>query len=222
MKNTINISAAGEDLLSSVDDGTNRLFINGSEIPSASWTGSGTYSTTVQGHAITVAQIADTGGNIAIRKTAAYTYELYKIRTGDVTITGDLTVDGSISEGGTPLSQKYAPISGTGRFVPLWTGSAATFGAGSTPLSESAANFDFLICRVSYWGTGAGALVLMPTSGTTNLIVADVNTNNTFGKRSATVSGASITWTNGRWASGASGDNSSSACVPHEIFGVKL
>jgi hypothetical protein len=81
MKNSINISAAGEDLLSSVDDGTNRLFINGSEIPSASWTGSGTYSTTVQGHAITVAQVADTGGNIAIRKTAAYTYELYKIKS---------------------------------------------------------------------------------------------------------------------------------------------
>lgn len=81
MKNSINISAAGEDLLSSVDDGTNRLFINGSEIPSASWTGAGTYSATVQGHAITVAQVADTSGNVAIRKTAAYTYELYKIKS---------------------------------------------------------------------------------------------------------------------------------------------
>ena len=221
MKNSIKISAAGEDLLSTVDDGTNRLFINGTEISSASWTGSGTYTDTVAGHAITITQVEDTSGNVALRKTAAYTYELYKV-TGSMTVSGDLTVTGSISEGGTPLSQKYAPISGTSKLVSLWTGSAATFGAGSTPLSESAANFDFLICRVSYWGTGAGALVLMPTSGTTNLIVADENTNNTFGKRSATVSGTSITWTNGRWVSGTSGDNSSSACVPHEILGVKL
>lgn len=109
MKNSINISAAGEDLLSSVDDGTNRLFINGSEIPSASWTGSGTYSTTVQGHAITVAQVADTGGNIAIRKTAAYTYELYKISAG-TTISGDLYVDGDIYEDGHKLEDKYAPM----------------------------------------------------------------------------------------------------------------
>ena len=221
MKNSLNISVAGEDLISTVDDSTNRLFINGTEVPSTSWTGSGTYSTTVNGHAITISQVEATTGNVAIRRTAAYTYELYKVRGGQM-IDGDLAVTGSISEGGTPLSQKYAPISGTSKLVSLWTGSAATFGAGSTPLSESAANFDFLICRVSYWGTGAGALVLMPTSGTTNLIVADENTNNTFGKRSATVSGASITWTNGRWASGTSGDNSSSACVPHEILGVKL
>lgn len=81
MKNSLNISVAGEDLISTVDDSTNRLFINGTEVPSTSWTGSGTYSTTVQGHAITVTKVADTGGNIAIRKTAAYTYELYKIKS---------------------------------------------------------------------------------------------------------------------------------------------
>ena len=81
MKNTLNISAAGEDLLSTVDDGTNRLIINGTEVPSASWTGSGTYSTTVQGHAITISQVEDATGNVAIRKTAAYTYELYKIKS---------------------------------------------------------------------------------------------------------------------------------------------
>lgn len=81
MKNSLNISVAGEDLISTVDDSTNRLFINGTEVPSTSWTGSGTYSTTVNGHAITITQVEDTTGNVAIRRTAAYTYELYKIRS---------------------------------------------------------------------------------------------------------------------------------------------
>ena len=80
MKNSLKISAAGEDLLSTADDGTNRLFINGTEISSASWTGSGTYTATVAGHAITIAQVEDTSGNIALRKTGSYTYELYKLR----------------------------------------------------------------------------------------------------------------------------------------------
>ena len=86
MKNSIKISAAGEDLLSTVDDGTNRLFINGTEISSASWTGSGTYTDTVAGHAITITQVEDTSGNVALRKTAAYTYELYKVRSNALDI----------------------------------------------------------------------------------------------------------------------------------------
>lgn len=109
MKNSLNISVAGEDLISTVDDSTNRLFINGSEISSASWTGSGTYSTTVNGHAMTITQVEDTTGNVAIRRTAAYTYELYKIKTG-TTIDGDLSVTGSISEGGVKLEDKYPPF----------------------------------------------------------------------------------------------------------------
>ena len=123
MKNSLNISVAGEDLISTVDDSTNRLFINGTEVPSTSWTGSGTYSTTVQGHTITISQVEDTTGNVAIRRTAAYTYELYKIRTGDVTITGDLIVDGSISEGGVKLEDKY------GRVPVYYTTSLTTTGS---------------------------------------------------------------------------------------------
>ena len=86
MKNSLKISAAGEDLLSTADDGTNRLFINGTEISSASWTGSGTYTTTVAGHAITIAQVEDTRGNIALRKTGTYTYELYKLKSSALDI----------------------------------------------------------------------------------------------------------------------------------------
>ena len=122
MKNSLNISVAGEDLISTVDDSTNRLFINGTEVPSTSWTGSGTYSTTVQGHAITVTQVEDTTGNVAIRRTAAYTYELYKINTG-TTIDGDLIVTGSISEGGTKLEDKY------GRVPVYYTTSLTTTGS---------------------------------------------------------------------------------------------
>lgn len=86
MKNSLKISAAGEDLLSTADDGTNRLFINGTEISSASWTGSGTYTATVAGHAITIAQVEDTSGNIALRKTGSYTYELYKLKSSALDI----------------------------------------------------------------------------------------------------------------------------------------
>ena len=80
MRNNLKISSSGEDLLSSTDDGTNRLFINGNEIPSANWTGAGNYTTTVQGHAVTIAKVEDATGNVAIRKTGSYTYELYKIK----------------------------------------------------------------------------------------------------------------------------------------------
>lgn len=77
MKNILQITSAGEDLLGTVDDGTNRLFINDTEIASSAWTGTGSYTATVSGHQITIAKIADTSGNVAIRKTGSYAYQLY-------------------------------------------------------------------------------------------------------------------------------------------------
>jgi hypothetical protein len=77
MKNLLQITSAGEDLLGTVDDGTNRLFINDTEIASSAWTGTGSYTGSFSGHTITIAKIADTSGNVAIRKTGTYTYELY-------------------------------------------------------------------------------------------------------------------------------------------------
>lgn len=77
MKNLLQITSAGEDLLGTVDDGTNRLFINDTEIASSAWTGTGSYTGSFSGHSITIAKIADTSGNVAIRKTGTYTYELY-------------------------------------------------------------------------------------------------------------------------------------------------
>ena len=137
-------------------------------------------------------------------------------------IQGDFHVSGDIYEGGTKLEDKYAPIGGGGKFTTLWTGSASTMGATSIPLSESASNFDFLICEASYWGTGSGSMSIMPTSGTITITASNTNATAEWAKRTATISGTSITWTNGRWMNGASSDNSSPACVPHAIYGVKL
>lgn len=82
MKNALVISTTQEELLSNVDDGTNRLFINGSEIPSSSWVGTGNYTATVAGHLITIAKIDSDAGNIMLTKTGDYTYKLGKISTG--------------------------------------------------------------------------------------------------------------------------------------------
>lgn len=76
MKNILIISTTEEELLSNVDDGTNRLFINGSEIPSTDWVGTGNYTATVEGHAITIAKIDSLDGNISLAKTGEYTYEM--------------------------------------------------------------------------------------------------------------------------------------------------
>lgn len=133
-----------------------------------------------------------------------------------------LSVVGDIYEGGVKLEDKYAPIGGGGKFTTLWTGSASTMGATTINLSESADNFDFLICEASYWGTGSGSMVLLRKSGYTNIMVANTNGNAEWAKRTANVSGTSISWTNGRWLNGGSSADSSSAGIPHAIYGVKL
>jgi hypothetical protein len=90
MKNLLQITSAGEDLLGTVDDGTNRLFINDTEVPSSQWTGTGSYTGSFSGHTITIAKIADTSGNVAIRKTGTYTYELYDQNESGYLITNTL------------------------------------------------------------------------------------------------------------------------------------
>ena len=83
MKNTLKISAVGEDLISSMDDDTNRLFINDAEIPSSSWTGTGSYTATVEGHEITILKVEDTDGNIGIKRISEFNYQLYKHQSSD-------------------------------------------------------------------------------------------------------------------------------------------
>lgn len=92
MKNIIQISSTGEDIVTSIDDETNRLFINDDQISSSDWTGTGYYSGTFEGHTVTIKKVADLNGNVGIRKTADYTYELYKHKT-DTTVFHDVIDD---------------------------------------------------------------------------------------------------------------------------------
>lgn len=218
MKNSLKISAAGEDLLSTADDGTNRLFINGTEISSASWTGSGTYTDTVAGHAITIAQVEDTSGNIALRKTGSYTYELYKI-TGSMTVSGDLTVTGSISEGGTPLSLKYLK-----KLVNLWTNPniGSSFNAQTVQMNDAAENYSLLLIRCRYQHTTdcTTTCVVFPT-GTQSLIAAQQATGTALGMRDVTFSGTSAIFSTGRYqAVNSEGTSNPNLCVPIEIYGI--
>lgn len=82
MKNVLVISTEQEELVSNINDGTNTLYINGTSIPSSAWTGSGNYTATVEGHQITIAKVADTNGNVILKKISAYTYQLAKVSTG--------------------------------------------------------------------------------------------------------------------------------------------
>lgn len=82
MKNLLVISTTGEELLSNVDDNTNRLFINNTEIPSSDWVGTGSYSATVEGHTITIAKISELSGNIWLEGVSAYNYRLKTISSG--------------------------------------------------------------------------------------------------------------------------------------------
>ena len=76
MKNIIIIDAEGEQLVSSVDDGSNALFLNDTEIDSGAWVGSGYYTTTLEGYELTVKKADSLDGNVILVKTDAYTYEL--------------------------------------------------------------------------------------------------------------------------------------------------
>lgn len=78
MKNTLIISTTEEELLSNIDDGTNRLFINGVEIPSTDWVGTGAYTATIEGHSISITKIDTLSGNISLARVGAYEYEMRK------------------------------------------------------------------------------------------------------------------------------------------------
>ena len=78
MKNVLVIDTDGEKLVSSVNDGTNRLFINGNEIASSNWIGSGNYTDTVNGHAITIAKAPNLNGNYELIKVSDYNYKFVR------------------------------------------------------------------------------------------------------------------------------------------------
>ena len=72
MKINFTITNSTVELLSNTDTGDNTLIINGTEIPSSDWTGSGYY--TVDG--ISIKKISDTSGNIYCNKITATSYVL--------------------------------------------------------------------------------------------------------------------------------------------------
>lgn len=82
MKNSLVISGTSEDLVSSINDGTNGLFINDVEIASSYWVGSGTYETVVNGQTVRIEKIADTDGNVILVKIYDYYYVLKKSTNG--------------------------------------------------------------------------------------------------------------------------------------------
>ena len=77
MKNILNITNSGEQLISSIDDGTNQLIINDSVIPESQYIGSGTYSATISGHNITITKT--TGSNIMLIRNSEYNYSLVDV-----------------------------------------------------------------------------------------------------------------------------------------------
>ena len=79
MKNVLVHNGTSQQLLSNVDDDTNRIFVNGTEIPSSSWVGSGVYSQVIDGHTITIEQTSSLDGNIMMQQIAATAYRLVKI-----------------------------------------------------------------------------------------------------------------------------------------------
>jgi hypothetical protein len=76
MKNILNHNGTSQQLLGNVDDGTNTLFINGDEIPSSSWVGTGNYTKVIGGTTITIAKVNALLGNIMLQQTGTNTYQL--------------------------------------------------------------------------------------------------------------------------------------------------
>ena len=82
MKNILNHSGTAQTLLASVDDGTNRLFINDVEIPSSSWVGTGTYTQVIGSTTITITKVADLSGDVMLQKIGTNTYQLVSQSSG--------------------------------------------------------------------------------------------------------------------------------------------
>ena len=84
MKNILNIDNGIPTLLSNVDDGTNTIYINGDNVPSSSWTGTGNYTFTNGGVTFTIQRIADDSGNIMLQLVSGTTYRLVKMRADNL------------------------------------------------------------------------------------------------------------------------------------------
>ena len=114
MKNILKHSNGSQTLLSNVNDGTNRIFINDDEIPSSSWVGTGTYTITIDGVTVSIAKISDLSGNIMLQKVSDNAYQLVRyadIDTNDYDI-GISGTDLTLYEDGEPKTTVTVPPKG--------------------------------------------------------------------------------------------------------------
>lgn len=76
MKNVLLHDGTSQLMLSNVDDGTNTLFINGIEIPSSSWVGSGYYTQVIGGTTISIAKVESLANNVMLQKVSDNNYQM--------------------------------------------------------------------------------------------------------------------------------------------------
>lgn len=84
MKNILVIENGIATLLSNVDDGTNSIYINGDELASSNWVGTGNYTFTNGGVTFTIQRIADNTGNIMLQLVSGTNYKLVKYKATNI------------------------------------------------------------------------------------------------------------------------------------------
>lgn len=104
MKNTLTYQNSIQHLLSNVDDGTNKLIVDGTEIPSSTWEGAGTFTIISGSATITIEQI-ENASNIMLQKVSTNNYKLVDAgAAGKVNLESDVTGTLPIGNGGTGSS----------------------------------------------------------------------------------------------------------------------
>ena len=104
MKNTLTYQNSIQHLLSNVDDGTNKLIVDGIEIPSSTWEGTGTFTITSGSATITIEQI-ENASNIMLQKVSTNNYKLVDAgAAGKVNLESNVTGTLPIGNGGTGSS----------------------------------------------------------------------------------------------------------------------
>lgn len=83
MKNILNHNGTSQLLLANVDDGTNRIVINGEELDPTYWVGEHTYVVLIDGTPIGIRQISSNSGNIMMRKVTDSVNEYQLVRQSD-------------------------------------------------------------------------------------------------------------------------------------------
>lgn len=134
MKNIIEISQEGEQLISSIDINENTLYINNTLIPESQYIGSGTYTTTVEGHSISIVKAANNNGNLQLIRLGEYSYSLLKAAEPGAKEKTTVTITVGSTTTGNPGTNAHVSNSG----------------------DEVNAVFDFVIPRGATGATGNG------------------------------------------------------------------